>query len=111
VSANDTELIRAATCLLTLRHSSVSKTSYGLRTAIGRVFVALNVRIPGAAPCSICAEQVAAGMAVANGESEIECVVSIGIWRTGQPEVLMPCVMCREFLTALGNRFNIPAQS
>lgn len=107
MTQRDADLVDAATQMLLLRKSRISKTACALRTSDGTIFASVNVRIPDSAPCSVCAEQLAIGMAVAAGHSEFECVVAVGCWKTGEPEVISPCGMCREFMRAFGDPYVI----
>lgn len=65
----------------------------GLRCSSGNIYVGMNVfSMHGA-----CAEQVAIGTAVTNGEKEFECIVAL----RGEEgdEVLPPCGNCRQMLS------------
>ncbi len=81
------------------------ETGVALRTRSGRVFaaVSLDTRVGRMA---VCAEPVAIGMAIAEGEGDIETIVAVN----RQGRVVAPCGACREMLAdyATGARVILP---
>jgi cytidine deaminase len=87
-----------------------------LRTKAGRVYTAVHLdTYVGRA--SVCAEAVALGRALADGESEIEAIVSVRHPRPAEPDrtirVVSPCGICREMLAdfARGSRVIMPSEN
>jgi len=92
----DLELIRKASEVIS---SNYDKENYyhtvgaAVRCKNGRVYTGVNVySLHGA-----CAEQVALGAAISNGEREFECIVAVR-GEQGE-EVLPPCGNCRQMLS------------
>ncbi|MBI1244879.1 MAG: cytidine deaminase [Alphaproteobacteria bacterium] len=86
-----------------------------LRTRSGRIFTAVHLdTYVGRA--SVCAEAVALGRAIAEGESEIEAIVSVRHPRPAEADrtirIVSPCGICREMLAdfAPGSRVIVPGE-
>jgi cytidine deaminase len=71
-----------------------------LRTASGRIYKGVNVE-NASFGLTICAERVAAGAAVANGEKEFTAIAVVS--RTG----VSPCGACRQFLAEFNPKLPI----
>jgi cytidine deaminase len=87
-----------------------------LRTKGGRVYTAVHLdTYVGRA--SVCAEAVALGRALAEGESEIEAIVSVRHPRPAESDrtirIVSPCGICREMLAdfARGSRVIVPGDA
>jgi cytidine deaminase len=87
-----------------------------LRTKAGRVYTAVHLdTYVGRA--SVCAEAVALGRALAEGETEIASIVSVRHPRPAESDrtirVVSPCGICREMLAdfALGSRVIVPSEN
>lgn len=87
-----------------------------LRTRGGRVYTAVHLdTYVGRA--SVCAEAVALGRALADGESEIEAIVSVRHPRPAESDrtirIVSPCGICREMLAdfAIGSRVIVPSEN
>lgn len=87
-----------------------------LRTKGGRVYTAVHLdTYVGRA--SVCAEAVALGRALAEGETEIEAIVSVRHPRPSEPDrtirIVSPCGICREMLSdfAAGSRVIVLGES
>jgi cytidine deaminase len=87
-----------------------------LRTKAGRVYTAVHLdTYVGRA--SVCAEAVALGRALADGESEIEAIVSVRHPRPAESDrtirIVSPCGICREMLVdfAQGSRVIVPSEN
>lgn len=87
-----------------------------LRTKAGRVYTAVHLdTYVGRA--SVCAEAVALGRALADGETEIAAIVSVRHPRPAESDrsirVVSPCGICREMLAdfAVGSRVIVPGEN
>lgn len=87
-----------------------------LRTKAGRVYTGVHLdTYVGRA--SVCAEAVALGRALAEGETEIEAIVSVRHPRPAEPDrtirIVSPCGICREMLAdfAKNCRVVVPGDS
>jgi len=87
-----------------------------LRTKGGRVYTGVHLdTYVGRA--SVCAEAVALGRALAEGETEIEAIVSVRHPRPAEPDrtirIVSPCGICREMLAdfAKNCRVVVPGDS
>jgi cytidine deaminase len=92
-AADEQELIQAALDAQKRAYCIYSDFPVGaaLRTASGRIYQGVNVE-NASFGLTICAERVAAGAAVANGEKEFTAIAVVS--RTG----VSPCGACRQFL-------------
>ncbi|MBI4229205.1 MAG: cytidine deaminase [Planctomycetes bacterium] len=94
LSSEDHHLLDAAREIIRLRQRSKRhKIGAALRTRSGRVFRAVNVEAE-VGRISVCAEAVAVGMAVAEGDPQISAIVAV----RESGEVVPPCGMCRELV-------------
>jgi cytidine deaminase len=87
-----------------------------LRTRAGRVYTAVHLdTYVGRA--SVCAEAVALGRALAEGDSDIEAIVSVRHPRPAEADrtirIVSPCGICREMLAdfASGSRVIVPGDT
>ena len=62
-----------------------------LRTKDGKVYIGMNIKNSHA----VCAEQVAIGQALANGEREFDTIVAVRVKNDGTADVVPPCGLCR----------------
>lgn len=62
-----------------------------VRAKSGKIYKGINI----CTSHSICAEQVALGQALAMGEREIDCIVSVKMNKDGKTRVVSPCGLCR----------------
>ena len=74
-----------------------------LLTKTGKVYRGINIRTSH----SICAEQVAIGQALANGEREFDTLVSVKMDSEGNTRVVSPCGVCRYTFDKLGLDFKV----
>ena len=74
-----------------------------LRAKSGKVYKGMNIK----SSHSICAEQVAIGQAFANGEREIDTIVTASLTTSGEPRVVSPCGLCRYTFDKLGLEMNV----
>ena len=98
----DSALVEAAKRLITERYKEGRHhIAAAVRTSSGRIHVGLHLdTYVGRA--SVCAEAVAVGRAMAEGDSEIERIVSVRHPRPREQnqaiQVVSPCGICREML-------------
>jgi cytidine deaminase len=90
-----TELLDAARVAAQLAHSPYSglKVGAALRCRSGEVFTGCNVE-NASYGLTLCAERVAAVKAVSAGQRSFEAIAIV----SDQPQTLMPCGACRQFL-------------
>lgn len=95
IDAQDQELIEAATGVIR-RNYREGRHSVGaaVRGASGRIYTGVNVESCGYGPC---AEPVAIGAAISNGERELLSIVAVAGWDEGY-HLLSPCGNCRQLL-------------
>ena len=103
INADDQALIDAAKGLIERRYiENRHHIASAVRGASGRVYTGLHLdTYVGRA--SVCAEAVAMGQAMANGEKGISTIVSVRHPRPREQhqdcKVVSPCGICREMLT------------
>ena len=103
ITADDQSLIDAAKTLIEQRYlENRHHIASAVRGASGRVYTGLHLdTYVGRA--SVCAEAVAMGQAMANGEKGISTIVSVRHPRPREQhqdcKVVSPCGICREMLT------------
>lgn len=103
LAAEDLALIAAAHRLLQARYRrDRHEIGAALRTRAGRVFaaVSLDTRVGRMA---VCAEAVAIGMAIAEGDPHIETIVAVN----AAGRVVAPCGACREMLADYAPRARV----
>jgi cytidine deaminase len=96
----DQELVQAAAH--TLEHGFVlgrHHVAAAIRTSSGRIVTALHLEA-STGRIAVCAEAIALGRAIAEGEPSISEVVAVHYPDKSQrePRVLSPCGMCRELV-------------
>ena len=74
-----------------------------LRVKSGKVYTGVNIKTSH----SICAEQVAIGQALANGERDFDVIVSCNLSSDKKPRVVSPCGVCRYTFDKLGLNLNV----
>lgn len=117
LGADDSNLIEAARdAIAKLYKENRHHIGSALRTKAGRVYTAVHLdTYVGRA--SVCAEAVALGRALAEGESEIDAIVSVRHPRPAESDrtirVVSPCGICREMLAdfARGSRVIVPSEN
>ncbi len=94
----DEELVATARDVL-VRNYALGRHHVGaaLRAASGKVYTGIHV---GSRRINVCAEEVALGHALAEGEREFESIVAlIKMGSDDEPELVSPCGVCREVIT------------
>jgi cytidine deaminase len=94
----DVDLWQRAVAVLgrTYRHER-HEVAAAVRTRSGRVHTGLHVA-GSAGRSSICAEGIAIGTALTEGDREVEAVVAVLYRPAGTVRVIAPCGVCRELL-------------
>jgi cytidine deaminase len=113
----DEELVQSAReAIAKLYKENRHHIGAALRTKGGRVYTGVHLdTYVGRA--SVCAEAVALGRALAEGETEIEAIVSVRHPRPAEPDrtirIVSPCGICREMLAdfAKNCRVVVPGDS
>ncbi len=113
----DEELVQSARdAIAKLYKENRHHIGAALRTKGGRIYTGVHLdTYVGRA--SVCAEAVALGRALAEGETEIEAIVSVRHPRPAEPDrtirIVSPCGICREMLAdfAKNCRVVVPGDS
>ncbi len=74
-----------------------------LRGKSGKIYTGINIKTSH----SICAEQVAIGQALANGEREFDTIVAVKFDKDGKTRVVSPCGLCRYIMNDLHMEMNV----
>ena len=74
-----------------------------LKAKSGKIYKGMNIK----SSHSICAEQVAIGQAFANGERELDTIVTASLTNEGEPRVVSPCGLCRYTFDKLNLDINV----
>jgi len=98
----DKELIQLATELVKGNSDIYSNISMHVGCVIkaksGKIYKGVNIKTSH----SICAEQVAYGQALANGEREFDTIVAVKMNADGTTRVVSPCGVCRYMFDKMG---------
>ena len=97
----DEELIKVATDMIRKNYVE-GKHGVGsaIRTKSGRIFAGVNLE---SAVIGVCAEPIAIGIAISNGEREFDSIVAVTLDNKKEPIVLSPCGNCREIIKFYGS--------
>ena len=105
LTEKDQELIDAATAVI---RKNYEPDRHGVGAAIrcksGNVYSGVHLESPG---IDICAEPVALGMAISNGEREFDSIVAVAMGDGRDPQVLSPCGICRELIKYYGEDISV----
>ncbi len=103
----DKELIQLATELVNKNSDIYSNISMHVGCVIkaksGNIYKGVNIKTSH----SICAEQVAYGQALANGEREFDTIVAVKKNSDGSTRVVSPCGVCRYMFDKMGLDINV----
>ncbi len=109
----DQELIdQARTIILGAFHDTRHKVGSAVRMRSGKVYTAVNLDTH-VGRIAVCAEAVALGKAVSEGEDEIESIVAV-LQKSPEdeaPMVVSPCGMCREMISDYGPNSKVIVQT
>lgn len=102
------KLINAAFKAQKFAHAPYSNFYVGasVLTKSGKIYGGANIE-NASYPCGICAERVAMGKAVSEGEKEFEAVAIV----SSGADYTYPCGLCRQFLSEFGNLKVVVANS
>jgi len=91
----DKELISLATEVVKANNDMYSNLAMHVGCVIkaksGKIYKGVNIKTSH----SVCAEQIAFGQALANGEREFDTIVAIKMNEDGSTRVVSPCGICR----------------
>jgi cytidine deaminase len=90
----DKELIKKAKELLKNRKSKFSSTASVLISNKGNIYQGINLGVEN--PSAVCAEPIAVGEMMTNGEKKIDTIIA-----TQKTGVVSPCGVCRQLLYSL----------
>ena len=86
------------------RYTDISMhTGCVIKAKSGKIYKGVNIKTSH----SICAEQVAIGQALANGEREFDTIVAVKMNSDGTTRVVSPCGVCRYMFDKLGVELNV----
>ena len=95
INDSDKELIKIATDIVTKNNDLYEKKGLhvgcALKAKSGKIYIGINIKTSH----SVCAEQVAIGQALANGEREFDTIVTVKENTDGSTRVISPCGLCR----------------
>lgn len=95
IDQTDKDLIRAASAVLERNYMDPRHTvGAAVLCASGKTYVGVNVESCGYGPC---AEPIAIGRAISDGERQLERIVAVGS-ATEPHQVISPCGNCRQLL-------------
>jgi cytidine deaminase len=95
IDARDKELVEAAIDVI---RKNYEEGRYSVGAAVlcpsGKIYTGVNIDSIGYGPC---AEPIAIGAAITNGEREFSAIVAVSGWNPSYP-VISPCGNCRQLL-------------
>jgi len=101
---NDLELIEAAVNILKANfHPIKHQIGCALRTESRKIYTSVNIKSSGYGPC---AEAVAIGSAISNGDKNIISIVAVKKIDEDYP-VLSPCGNCRQLIIDYAHNANV----
>ena len=107
LNEQDKELIQLATKVASANADIYPKPSMTvgcvLKAKSGKVYKGVNIYTSH----SICAEQVAFGQALANGEREFDTIVAVKMNDDNTSNVITPCGVCRYLFDKFGVDINV----
>jgi len=100
ITEEDRELIDAATTVIQ-KNFLYGKHHVGsaVRSKSGKIYVGVHLESQN---IDVCAEHVAMGMVVSNGEREFDSIVAITMRDVPKPTIILPCNTCRELINFYG---------
>ena len=107
LNKNDLELIQIASDTL-MKNKDLYKdkniiVASILKTANGNIYKGINLKTSH----SVCAEQVAIGQALVNGEREFDTIVTVKFNQDKTIRVISPCGLCRYIIDDLDLNLNV----
>ena len=106
ITQEDEELIEAARAAIAQRFvPGRHHIGAAVRTKSGKVFTAVHLEA-NVGRVAVCAEAIAIGKAMSEGETELDTVVAVAHPKAGeenqQIRVVAPCGICRELISDYG---------
>jgi cytidine deaminase len=106
LTPEDEQLIAEARATIArLYHPGKHHVGAALRTRSGRVFTAVHLEA-NVGRVAVCAEAIALGKAISEGEREFATIVAVRRAHRDEPEgeiaVVSPCGICRELISDYG---------
>lgn len=110
LTASDRELVDVAKQITATRFVHGSHyVGAALKTVDGDIFTGINVET-NIGRAAVCAEPVAIGTAITQGNGEIETIASVrhpAPEEEGDPFLVSPCGVCREMITDMGRNIEV----
>lgn len=104
---SDQELITMATEIINENKNLYSQKDMivgsVVKTKSGKIYKGINIKTSH----SVCAEQVAIGQALANGERDFDTIVAVKFNKGGAIRVVSPCGLCRYIIDKLDMDINV----
>ncbi|KQL45635.1 hypothetical protein AN963_11275 [Brevibacillus choshinensis] len=107
VDTKDIELIEAAKQMIRARYKE-GKHHVGaaVRTKSGKVYAAVNLEAY-IGRVAVCAEAIALGKAISEGEDGFETIVAVLADEEGDARIVSPCGICRELISDYGQEIHV----
>lgn len=86
-------ILQAAQDIIEKYHSKKHQVGAALRTKSGNIYTGVSC---SSQKVDICAEWIAVGKAISEGDTDIEIIVAVRREDDGSVEVLAPCALCRD---------------
>lgn len=100
ITKDDQELIDVATAVIQKNYLyGKHHVGAGVRAKSGKIYAGVHLESQNV---DVCAEEVAMGMAVSNGERELNSIVAIQMRDVSKPTIIPPCQTCRELINFYG---------
>ncbi|MDD4332926.1 MAG: cytidine deaminase [Patescibacteria group bacterium] len=96
ITQKDQELIETATAIIK-KNFLRGKHHVGsaVRAKSGKIYAGIHLDSQNV---DVCAENVAMGMAVSNGERKFDSIVAIQMRDVPRPTIILPCKTCQELI-------------
>jgi cytidine deaminase len=105
ITKEDQELIDAATTVIQKNYlRGKHHVGAAIRTRSGKIYSGVHMESKNV---DVCAEQVAMGIAISNGEKEFDSIVSIQMRDVSEPTVIAPCQTCKELINFYGPEMSV----
>jgi cytidine deaminase len=100
ITKEDRKLIDAATAVIQ-KNFLYGKHHVGsaVRVKSGKIYAGVHLESQNV---DVCAEHVAMGMAVSNGEKEFDSIVAVTMRDVPKPTIFPPCNTCQELINFYG---------
>ncbi len=100
ITKEDQELIESATAVIQNNFlQGKHHVGSAIRARSGKIYAGVHLDSKNV---DVCAEYVAMGMAVSNGEREFDSIVAIEMGGVLEPIVIPPCKTCQELINFYG---------